>query len=235
MLFFLTCLNTKRFLGYDKDEFGGLMINPKEAEIVKDIFEWYVSGIRCTEIARKLTDKGIKTVTGLKEWNSATIPSILKNEKYKGDAILQKTYVPDHIKKKAIENKGELDKYYLADDHPPIVSRETWDIAQEIMAQSNYSRGVINDPKYNNKYPYTGILYCSKCGAPLRRKVWNSKTPFKKYVWQCSNYINKSKRTCTGTKIDEKELEKININGPIIIGEVLRDGKKYYSYTSNRE
>jgi DNA invertase Pin-like site-specific DNA recombinase len=225
-------LNTNRFLGYDKDEFGNLVINLEEAEIVKNIFEWYVSGTGCSEIARKLTGNGIKTITGLDEWNPGTILGILKNEKYKGDVILQKTYVPDHIRKKAVENRGEVDRYYLREDHPPIVSEEIWEKVQEIMDENKYRKGITNDLKYNNKYPYTGLLFCSKCGSTLRRRVWNSKTPFKKYVWQCSNYVTKSKRTCTGTKIDEKELERVDIDGPTIIREELRDGKKYYSYTS---
>lgn len=76
------------------------------------------------------------------------------------------------------------------------------------------------------------MLYCSKCGEVLSRRLWGNKTPFKKYVGECSNYVNKSKRTCTGTKIDEKELVKVDIDEPIIIREELRDGKKYYSYTS---
>jgi DNA invertase Pin-like site-specific DNA recombinase len=225
-------LNTNKFLGYDKDEFGTLIINQEEAEIVKNMFEWYVSGMSCTEIARKLTSKGIKTITGLDKWNDGTIYNMLRNEKYKGDALLQKTYVPNHIRKKAVENKGEVDQYYLKEDHPPIVTEEMWEAVKKRVLENKYSKGISNDPKYNEKYPYTGLLFCSKCGAPLRRRVWNSKTPFKKYVWQCSNYVYIKTRTCTGTKIDERDLEKVNINGPTIIKEELRDGKKYYSYTS---
>lgn len=121
--------------------------------------------------------------------------------------------------------------FHVRDDHPPIVSDEIWEKAQEIMAESKY-RKIAKELKNNDKYEYTGLLFCSKCRAVLRRRVWNSNKPFEKYVWQCSNYVNKSKRTCTGTRIDEKELEKVNINGPTIIREELRDGKKYYSYTS---
>jgi len=219
-------LNTNRFLGYDKDEFDNLVINRKEAKIVERIFEDYLKGKGTFVIAKELNIEEIPTVTGVKWWSN-TIFMILKNEKYKGDIILQKYYTPDHLKKKHIINNGAVDRYYIEDNHPPIVSREVWDNVQSEIKR----RGISKRPK---EHPLLGMLYCSKCGAVLSRRLWSNKTPFKKYVWQCSNYVNKSKRTCTGTKIDEKELEKVNIDGPIIIREEFRDGKKHYTYTSKR-
>ena len=119
-------INTTRFLGYDKDEYGDLVINPKEAEIVKRIFEDYLKGKGTFTIAKELNEDKVPTVAGGR-WQESTILNILKNEKYKGDAILQKYYTPDHLRKVSVRNEGIIDSYYIEDNHSPIVSREMWE------------------------------------------------------------------------------------------------------------
>jgi len=89
--------------------------------------------------------------------------------------------------------------------------------------------------KYKNRYPFSGMLYCSKCGATLKRRTWNSKASYKKIVWQCSNYIKNGKGVCSGTRIEDEVVSRINIKEPIVVKEEVRDGKKYYSYTSKGE
>ena len=116
-------LNTKWFLGYDKDEYGDLVVNHKEAEVVKRIYDDYISGKGCFTIARELNAEGVPTV-GNARWHGSAIIIILKNEKYKDDAILQKYYSPDHMKKNTRRNNGEVDSYYIEDNHPPIISQE---------------------------------------------------------------------------------------------------------------
>ena len=116
-------LNTKWFLGYDKDEYGDLVVNHKEAEVVKRIYDDYISGKGCFTIARELNAEGVPTV-GNARWYGSAIIIILKNEKYKGDVILQKYYSPDHMKKNTRRNNGEVDSYYIEDNHPPIISQE---------------------------------------------------------------------------------------------------------------
>ena len=130
--------------------------------------------------------EGVGTVAGGK-WHSDTVLGILKNEKYNGDVKLQKTYSKDHISKKKCINRGEIDSYYIENNHPPIVSREIWDEAQRLIALRAKAKGNVEETKnkYQNRYPLTGMLLCSKCGAPLRRRIWNSKHYCKKVVWQC--------------------------------------------------
>jgi len=150
----------------------------------------------------------------------------LKNEKYKGDVILQKYYTPDNLKKNSVRNNGEVDSYYIEDNHPPIVSREMWDKVQEEIKKRGKSKG--DTQKYKNRYPLTGMLYCSKCGATLKRRTWNGK----KIVWQCKNYIKNGKDACLGTVIEDEVISKLIIKEETIVEEEFRDGKKYYSYTS---
>jgi len=225
-------INTTRFLGYDKDEYGDLVINPKEAEIVKRIFEDYLKGKGTFTIAKELNENKVPTVAGGR-WQESTILNILKNEKYKGDAILQKYYTPDHLRKVSVRNEGVIDSYYIEDNHSPIVSREMWEQVQIEIAKRAKAKGnkAGDTKKYTNRYPLTGMLFCSKCGSTLRRRTWNSKHSCKKIVWQCSNYIKNGKDACSGTSIDDEVISRLNIEEPIIVREEFRDGKKYYSYT----
>ncbi len=133
-------INTTRFLGYDKDEYGDLVINPKEAEIVKRIFEDYLKGKGTFTIAKELNEENIPTVAGGR-WQESTILNILKNEKYKGDAILQKYYTPDHLRKVSVRNEGVIDSYYIEDNHSPIVSREMWEQVQIEIAKRAKAKG----------------------------------------------------------------------------------------------
>ena len=119
-------INTKLFLGYDKDEFGDLVINREEAKIVHRIFTDYLAGKGVFTIARELNDEGVPTIKGGK-WQETTILQILKNEKYKGDAHMQKYYTPDHLMYKSYKNNGEVDSYYIEGNHAPIISKEMWE------------------------------------------------------------------------------------------------------------
>jgi site-specific DNA recombinase len=225
-------INTNRFLGYDKDKYGDLVINSKEAEIVKKIYAEYLSGKGSFTIAKELNQEGIPTVTG-RRWHDTTILEILKNEKYNGDAILQKYYIPDHVKKRKVRNYGLVDSYYIEDNHSPIISKEMWEQVQlEIQKRAEAKGNFKGSDKYQNRYPLTGMLYCSKCGATLRRRTWNSKLNCKKIVWQCSNYIKNGKDACAGTAIDNEVISRLNIKEETIVKESIKDGKKHYSYTS---
>ena len=218
-------INTKRFLGYDKDEYGDLVINRKEAKIVCYIFEAYLSGKGTHKIAKDLNKNKIPTVTGAK-WYDTTVLSILKNEKYKGDACLQKTYTPNHLTKKKKRNTGEVDYYYIEDNHSAIVSREMWEAAQ-----INLKDNIRNTEHTQPKNKHSGLLICSKCGCNLRKRVWNSGKPIQKVVWQCSNYIKNGKDACSGTSISEKELNKLAIKEETIVEERVINGKKNYIYS----
>lgn len=221
-------INTKRFLGYDKDEYGDLVINEKEAQLVRRIFEDYLSGKGSFVIAKALNEEGIPTVTGCK-WHNATILGILKNEKYKGDAILQKYYTPNHLCKQTRRNINKRQSFYVGENHSPIVSGEMWEQVQEQLKIRRRNKTV-----HNKKNPLAGLLICSKCGYPLQRRVWNSGKPSQKVVWQCSQYIKNGKNACSGTSIEEQMLEGLDIKEETIVREWRKDGKKHYTYTCNR-
>lgn len=229
-------INTTRFLGYDKTEQGELVINPIQAQVVKRIFAEYVAGKGSFVIAKELNDEGIQTVAG-GAWHSSTIINILKNEKYKGDAKLQKTYSKDYLTKKKCINHGEIESYYIENNHPPIISREMWEEAQQQIILRGKAKGhkLENKDQYSNRYPLTGKLLCSKCGATLRRRVWNSKYSCKKVMWQCSTYIQEGKNSCSGTTIEDDEIGRMNIQKETLVEEVFKNGKKYYRYTSKSE
>ncbi|WP_039652135.1 recombinase family protein [Clostridium tyrobutyricum] len=223
-------INTARFLGYNRNEYGELIINLKEAETVKRIFSEYLSGKGSFTIAKRLNRDSIPTV-GNKKWHDSTVSEILKNEKYKGDAILQKYCILDHLKKKKIRNNGEVDSYYIEDNHSPIISRDVWERVQKEIRIRAEAKGNFKGDKYKRRYALTGKLYCSKCGAVLRRRTWNSKFSCRKIVWQCSNYIENGKNACRGTVIDDETAGRLNIKEEIIVREEFVDGKKHYSYS----
>lgn len=225
-------INTSRFLGYDKDEYGDLTINLNEAEVVKRIYSEYLLGNGTFKIAKILNAERVPTVTGVK-WSDSSVLQILKNEKYKGDVILQKTYTPNYLSKKKKRNLGEMDSFYIEDNHSPIISREDWEQVQIEMKKRAESKGNFKgSDKYKNRYPLTGMLICDKCGATLKRRTWNSKFSCRKIVWQCSNYIINGKEACEGIKIEDSVISNVKINEPTVVKEVIKNGKKYYSYTS---
>ncbi|MBP2643303.1 MAG: Resolvase protein [Firmicutes bacterium] len=132
-------LNATRFLGYDKDDHGNLVINPSQAEIVRRIFHEYIGGKGSFVIAKELNAERVRTVAGGR-WHSSTVLNILKNEKYKGDALLQKTYTVDFLSKKRADNTGQVPQYYVEDSHPAIIDKEMWEAVQlEMERRRNFA------------------------------------------------------------------------------------------------
>ncbi|WP_142247979.1 recombinase family protein [Alkalihalobacterium alkalinitrilicum] len=201
-------------------------------EIVRRIFKDYLKGKGAFTIAKELNAAYTPTVAGGK-WQESTILNVLKNEKYKGAAILQKYYTPDHLRKGTIRNNGKVDSYYIEDNHPPIIPEKMWDEVQKERESRAQAKGNVGDrTKYQTRYPLTGKLFCGKCGSTLKRRTWNSKLPCRKIVWQCSNYIKNGKNACSGNRIDDEVVGRLNIKEETIVKEVIKDGKKHYSYTS---
>ena len=125
------CLNCTRFLGYDKDENGKLVVVESEAIIVRKIFELNLNGWGVRKIKRYLEENGIKTVTGKDVWSTSTIDRILSNEKYVGDVLMQKTFTEDFLTGKRKKNEGELEMYLIENDHEAIISRGVFDTIQK--------------------------------------------------------------------------------------------------------
>ena len=225
-------INTTRFLGYDKDEYGDLVINPKEAKIVQDIFNQYLNGSGAFTIAKNLNEKGIITITGAK-WSDCTIRQMLRNEKYKGDYHLQKYYTPENSRHQSVRNHGEVQSYYIQENHPAIISIEDWNRVQVLMKNRFHKKklGEKGTDIYKNRSELTGMLFCPYCKKALnRRYVYN-----RKVQWICSTYLKKGKCSCPGIRVDDEEAMKQRINEPMIVEEMKRDGKKYHCYTSKRD
>lgn len=201
----------KRFLGYRKGADGTPEIDPEEAEIIKRIYRQYLSGDSFIKIATDLNIDQIKTPSGSGQWFSATIRSILSNEKYKGDAILNKTYITDCISKKVKVNNGERPKYYVENNHPAIIDAPTFARVQEEMARragikKRKQVGTKTEQgRYSGKYALTDLLICGECGTPYRRCTWTIKGR-KKVVWRCINRLDNGKKYCRHSPSVEESI-----------------------------
>ncbi|MDR3602081.1 MAG: recombinase family protein [Desulfosporosinus sp.] len=197
-------INTKRFLGYDKDKNGDLIINEEQAAIVRRIFKDYLSGLGISLIAKGLD--GIKTISGKDKWAESTVRDIIKNEKYVGDALLQKTITKDFKKKR---NKGEVPMYYVKNSHPAIISREDFEKAQVLMVERAKSKGNVegNREKYLNRYAFTHTIECGHCGKTYKRHIDNCGNVAEAVCWVCSSYIIGRKISCNVGRIKEETIK----------------------------
>lgn len=202
--------NYKKMVGYRKGANGPEII-PEEAEIIRTIFDMYIAGMTLREIVDKLLEEGVPTKCGKVKWSAATIQSILKNEKYCGDAILQKTITIDCIEKIHKKNEGEAPMYYVRDNHPAIVSRKTFNKAQEEMARrackrSPSQKGSVTGQGKYSKYALSEVLHCGTCGTKYRRTTW-CKNGKKRVVWRCCSRLDFGTQFCKDSPtLDETEL-----------------------------
>lgn len=192
-------INYKRMVGYRKGEDGKPEIVPEEAEIVRNIFEWFLAGRTPREIVAMLQTDGVQTKCGKVKWQVSTILRILKNEKFCGDAILQKTVTLDCISKTHKKNTGEAPMYYVHNNHDPIISRETFNKAQEELLRRNAlkpatSSTVTAQGRYS-RYSLSEILHCDECGSRYKRCTWTSSGE-KQIVWRCVNRLQFGKKYC---------------------------------------
>ena len=201
-------VNTTRFLGYDKNKERELVINEEEAELVRRIFREYLEGKSCNAIAKGLMKDKIKTITGNIKWWDSTISGILGNEKYHGDVLLQKTYTVDFLRHKRVDNKGQVPKYHIEDNHQAIISKEIFNMVQDEKERRALLNGnLVGDRnKYSNKYPFSSKVFCGQCGNIFRRRHWNSTNNSKKIVWQCKTYIEEGKEACGAKAVDDNVL-----------------------------
>lgn len=189
-----------RIYGY-KSVNGVLEVEPKEAQIVKQIFAQYLGGRGVQTIANNLADKSIPTVLG-GEWSKNTISKMLSNEKYTGDLLLQKTFIIDHMTKKKHFNNGELPQYYVEDAHEAIIDKETFNKVQLEKQKRSCRKGEISQT-----YNFSGKIACGICGKNYRRKINNAGTKYAKTIWICSTYNAKGKKHCSSYQIPESVLE----------------------------
>lgn len=225
-------INTERFMGYDKNEFGELVINPKEAMAVRLFADMYLLGVGSSRLGQLAEFLGIPTMSGAK-WTGGSFMGMFRNEKYKGDFHLQKYYTPEGKRGQTVLNKGEVQSYYMEDSHPAILSTKVWDALQKKMEENKRGRNIAQDDsmKYQNRYPLTGRLYCPHCGKTLRRRQGYKK----KVEWLCSTYIEEGKQACQGVRIPDESASRQNIIEATVAEEVFKNGKKYYRYTSKEK
>ena len=208
-------VNHKKFMGYTKNEDGELVIVPEEAEVVRLIFRLYLEGMSVAGIKRHLEGKGILTATGLNKWNEATIYQMLSNEKYMGDALLQKTYTADFLTKKKLKNNGEVRQYYITDDHEAIIPREIFHAVQQEMRRraERHRPALIKKAKekkkgYSSKYILSNLLACGECGHPYRRLTW-TRNGEKRIVWRCASRAEHGTKYCQhSATLDEGPLQR---------------------------
>lgn len=194
--------NTGRMLGYRLKN-GVLQIVPEEAEIVKMIFNDYLSGMGKNAIMKKLVRMGVPTLSG-GQWRESTVLGILTNEKYTGDMLLQKTYRLDHISKKVMVNRGEKRKYFVENSHEPIIDKDTFAKVQQELAR-RAEKFQPNAP-FSSEYPFTGLIRCGFCGGYFRRKIANAGSKYAKPVWICNTFNTYGKDICSAQQIPEKIL-----------------------------
>ena len=204
--------NYHNLYGYVKGEDGKPEIVPEQAKIIKHIYDLYLDGLSMKRIANQLNEMLIPTKQNGK-WTEGSIFSILRNEKYVGDALLQKTYTVDCISHKKAKNNGERAKYLVTDAHEAIIDRDTYNLVQQEIAKRSSKRkksdkAITEQGKYSSKYALTEIMICAECGAAYRRQVWNihgRKCP----VWRCISRIDNGKRYCKKSpSIHEDKLHK---------------------------
>jgi hypothetical protein len=200
-------VNHKRFMGYTKDEDGNLIIVPGEAKIIKRIYREYLEGKSLAGIGRDLEKDGILTAAGKPKWRPETLKKILTNEKYIGDALLQKTTTVDFLTKKRVKNEGHLPQYYVENNHDAIIPKELFLQAQEELHRRNniYTGEDKNKRIYSSKYALSSITFCGDCGDIYRRVYWNIHGR-KEIVWRCVTRIEQGPEVCKSRTVKEGDL-----------------------------
>jgi len=201
-------VNHNRFLGYTKDEKGDLVIVPEEAEVIRRIFREFMEGKSPYKIATNLQRDGIITGSGGSRWYDSTVSKILKNEKYMGEALLQKTFTVDFLTKKRVKNNGQAAQYYVENSHPPIVSKEEFAAVQIEFERRSSMRGYskTGKSKFTSDYAFSGKLFCQNCGSKFRRTKWG-KGKNQQILWICINHQMGGNEACDMKTVKEKALE----------------------------
>ena len=189
------------FLGYRKGEDGTPEIVPEEAEIVRYIFRHFIKGQTPYKIAAELTAQGVPTPGGKQKWTTGTIKSILTNEKYKGDALLQKKFTVDFLTKKTKRNEGEVQQYYVENSHPAIITPEEFDLVQ-----AEFEKRAKCGKQYSNTSIYASKILCGDCGGYFGAKVWHSNSKYRRVIYQCNSKF-KNEHFCTTPHLYEQEIQ----------------------------
>ena len=208
-------INYRYFYGYRKGEDGRPEIIPEQAEVVRKIYDLFLSGTPIRGILEYLNANNIPNISGESQWAKNAVNSILTNEKYCGDVLLQKTYIDDCINKKVKKNTGQLPMYLVQNHHEGIISRETFDAAQAELSRRNAGRSPSkkNAPtgrsRYSSKYALSDRMYCGECGTRYQRCTWRNRDGSKRVVWRCVSRVDYGNKYCHDSPtLDEEPLHK---------------------------
>ena len=208
-------INYKHLYGYRKGADGRPEIIPEQAEIVRKIYDLFLCGTPIRGILEYLNANSIPNISGGSQWAKNTVNSILTNEKYCGDVLLQKTYIDDCINKKVKKNTGQLPMYLVQNHHEGIISRETFDAAQAELARRSAGKSPSkkNAPtgrgRYSSKYALSDRLYCGECGTRYQRCTWRNRDGSKRIVWRCVSRVDYGNKYCHDSPtLDEEPLHR---------------------------
>ena len=207
-------INHEHFLGYTKDEEGNLIIDEEEAKVVRRIYREYLEGASFRDIAEGLERDRIKTGGKRYKWHLSTVQGILRNEKYMGDALLQKTITTDFIEKTRIKNDGTVPQYYVKDSQEAIIPRDVYmQVQEEMVRRVNMTSGIEGKRKrvYSSKYALSCICTCTKCSDIYRRIAWNNRGK-KSTVWRCCTRVEQGPKACDAPTVTEEELQQATVN-----------------------
>lgn len=202
-------INTNRFLGYDKDKEGKLVINEQQAAIVRRIYDEFLDGVSPDIISGRLNAEGVPGVCGKPRWSNSTIYSILRNEKYKGDALLQKYITDDYLNGRTLRNDGRVEQYYVKGSHEAIIPAERWEVVQlELDRRQAYKErfGLRSLGRYTDEQPFSNRVICGVCGARFWRRTWYRLAGEVK-IWHCVERFDKDdKPGCKSIILKENDL-----------------------------
>ena len=191
----------KQFLGYEKGPDDLPQIVEEQAEIVRRIYSMFMFGKTTSAIAKQLTREGIPTPAGKEIWQASTIESILTNEKYKGSALLQKSFTVDFLTKTMKRNEGEVPQYYIEHSHPAIIDPQEFQ-----MVQNEIARRKALGRKYSGGSIFSCRIVCADCGEFFGSKVWHSNSKYRTVIWQCNDKFGGEKK-CATPHITETDLK----------------------------
>ena len=194
----------KHFLGYDRGPDGEFIINEEQAVTVRYIYKRYLEGYSTYKIACELTEMGVKTPAGKDKWHPSSVMSILQNEKYKGDALLQKTFTKDFLTHKLVVNNGEVPQYYVEGHHEGIVTADQFD---QVQAEILRRKGM---QKYSGVGCFSSIIKCGECGSWYGAKVWHSNDKYRRVIYRCNKKYGKGCK-CKTPHITEDEIKEMFI------------------------
>lgn len=218
-------VNHNHFLGYTKDADGNLIIDPEQAEVVKRIYREYLEGYSMDRIAKGLEADGILTGAGKTKWWTSTINKILRNEKYIGDALLQKTYTTDFLNKTRVKNNGIVPQYYVEGNHEAIIPKDIFLRVQEELVRRRVVKTSSNGKKrsYSCNHCFAQIVICGECGEMFRRIHWNNRG-CKSIVWRCISRLEPTGQECHARTINELVLQDAVVKA---INQMLGDKSSY--------